>query len=277
MADARDQLRVQVVSYTCSQNCMGFRGNSGGCCTLDDRDFIPGPVRDADTFLADLGRLLGRDAKQLPEQVAQTLGAYLGAVRAENKPGKLSRYPGSPCIALRLMRRQDTLIANEMHPEEHAKLVATLGRLRRAGVKVMALDGWTALRSLLPPIERRGVILIDPPFEEEADFTRLARSLETAHRKWPGGTYLLWYPIKDREAPDTLARRLRRSGIAKILRAELAITGARVPDRLGACGLIVVNPPWTLERELEVMLPALAAVLSGDRARHCVDWLAGEK
>ena len=94
---------------------------------------------------------------------------------------------------------------------------------------------------------------------------------------WPSGTYLLWYPIKQREAPDTLARRLRRSGIAKILRAELGIAGPPASSRLGACGLIVVNPPWTLERELAIMLPALAATLSGDRARHCVDWLAGEK
>jgi 23S rRNA (adenine2030-N6)-methyltransferase len=203
------------------------------------------------------------------------LARYLAIVAELNPSGRLEAYPGSPAIVRALLRPQDRLIACELEPNAAAALGRYLAGDRRA--KALAIDGWTALNAYVPPKERRGLVLIDPPFEEEADFARLARSLEAAHRKWPGGTYLLWYPIKDRDAPDTLARRLRRSGIAKILRAELGVAAPCAPSRLGACGLIVVNPPWTLERELDVMLPALAAALSGDRARHCVDWLVGEK
>ena len=130
----------------------------------------------------------------------------------------------------------------------------------------------------MPPKERRGLVVVDPPFEETSEFARLAQGLETAHRKWPGGTYLLWYPIKERDRPDALARRLRRSGMAKILRAELSVPVPRGSTRLGACGLIVVNPPWTLAAELEILLPELAAALTGEHGgAHRVDWLAGEK
>ena len=211
----------------------------------------------------------------LSEPTRELLARYLAIVAALNPSGRLTAYPGSPAIVRALLRPQDRLVACELEPNAAAALERYLAGDRRA--KALAIDGWTALNAYVPPKERRGLVLIDPPFEEEADFARLARSLEAAHRKWPGGTYLLWYPIKERKAPDTLARRLRRSGIAKILRAELGVAGPPAPSRLGACGLIVVNPPWTLARELDVMLPARAAALSGDRARHCVDWLAGEK
>jgi 23S rRNA (adenine2030-N6)-methyltransferase len=150
------------------------------------------------------------------------------------------------------------------------------GIARLLAAPALALDGWTALNAYVPPKERRGLVLIDPPFEDEGDFSRLAQGLESAHRKWPGGSYLLWYPIKERAAPDALARRLRRAGIAKILRAELSIAASPGSNRLGACGLIVVNPPWTLERELDVLLPALQTILAGKGGGHRVDWLASE-
>ena len=128
---------------------------------------------------------------------------------------------------------------------------------------MIAIDGWTALNAYVPPKERRGLVLIDPPFEDSGDFSRLAQGLEAAHHKWANGIYMLWYPIKTREQPDALARRLRRSGIAKMLRAELGIGPPSDPIPALGCGLVVVNPPWTLEQELRIMLPALAAVLSG--------------
>ena len=121
-------------------------------------------------------------------------------------------------------------------------------------------------------------MLVDPSFEDAGDFARLGQALEAAHRKWAGGTYLLWYPIKERAGPDALARRLRRSSIAKILRAELSLAGTRADNRLGACGLIVVNPPWTLAGELAILLPDLAVILSGGGGgAHRVDWIASEK
>ena len=142
----------------------------------------------------------------------------------------------------------------------------------------MAIDGWTALNAYVPPKERRGLVLIDPAFEDAGDFERLAQALAAAHRKWASGIYLAWYPIKERAAPDALARRLRASGMAKILRAELTVAPPRTATRLSACGLIVINPPWTLAGELAILLPELAVTLSGvGEGAHCVDWLVGEK
>jgi 23S rRNA (adenine2030-N6)-methyltransferase len=220
-----------------------------------------------------IGRLL--DAA-IGEKARDLLAPYLDAVVACNGGGRLTVYPGSPALVRALLRPQDRLIACELEPVAAAALARYLARDARC--KAIAIDGWTALNAYVPPKERRGLVVVDPPFEETSEFARLAQGLETAHCKWPGGTYLLWYPIKERDAPDALARRLRRSGMAKILRVELSAPVPRESTRLGACGLIVVNPPWTLAPELEILLPELAAALAGERGgAHRVDWLAGEK
>jgi 23S rRNA (adenine2030-N6)-methyltransferase len=220
-----------------------------------------------------IGRLLGA---AIGEEARTLLAPYLDAVARCNGAGGLTTYPGSPALGRALLRPQDRLIACELEPVAAAALARTLARDARC--KAVAIDGWTALNAYVPPKERRGVVLVDPPFEEASEFARLAQGLETAHHKWPGGTYLLWYPIKERDAPDALARRLRRSGMAKILRVELSVPVPHGSARLGACGLIVVNPPWTLAAELELLLPELAAALAGERGgAHRVDWLAGEK
>lgn len=203
------------------------------------------------------------------------LAPYLDIVNGLNTSGRLVRYPGSPAIVSAMLRSQDRLIACETEPNAAAALSRTLDGDRRS--KALAIDGWTALRAYVPPKERRGLVLIDPPFEDAGDFPQLVQGLEAAYRKWAGGIYLLWYPIKGRDEPDALARRLRRTGIAKILRAELRVAKSRDQDRLAACGLIVVNPPWTLAGELSILLPDLATVLSdagGGTSR--VDWLTGE-
>jgi 23S rRNA (adenine2030-N6)-methyltransferase len=142
----------------------------------------------------------------------------------------------------------------------------------------VAIHGWTALNAYVPPKERRGLVLVDPAFEDAGDFARLAQALIAAHRKWASGIYLAWYPIKERAPADALARRLRQSGMANILRAELSVAAPRAATRLSACGLIVINPPWTLAGELAVLLPELARVLSAaGEGSYCVDWLAGEQ
>jgi 23S rRNA (adenine2030-N6)-methyltransferase len=222
---------------------------------------------------------IGEDARAL-------LAPYLDVVSGLNAVGRLTAYPGSPALARAFLRPQDRLVACELEPNAAAALGRNFARDRR--VKVVAIDGWTALNAYVPPPERRGLVLVDPPFEAADDFARLARGLEAAHRKWTGGIYLMWYPIKGRHEPDTLARRLARSGIAKILRVELTVaqnpndtqmgdTQMRREGPLGSCGLIVVNPPWPLAGELATLLPELAAILSGAGAgSHRLDWLAGE-
>ena len=130
------------------------------------------------------------------------LAPYLDAVAALNPDGKLRAYPGSPLIAQSLLRPQDRLIACELEPRAAASLAAALRGDARA--KALAIDGWTALGAYVPPKERRGLVLVDPPFEDAADFMRLSGALAAAHRKWPTGIYMLWYPIKERAAPDAL-------------------------------------------------------------------------
>jgi 23S rRNA (adenine2030-N6)-methyltransferase len=217
------------------------------------------------------------------------LAPYLDCVTALNRDGDLRVYPGSPVIAQALLRPQDRLIACELEPRAAGLLKALLRGDRRS--KVLSIDGWTALGATIPPMERRGLVLVDPPFEEGADFMRLSGALGDAHRKWPTGIYMLWYPIKQRDAPEALARRLRRLGVAKILRCELvlepppassgladvkAAASRPATPKLAGSGLILVNPPYLLEAELRVVLPALARLL-GRHAASRLDWLAPER
>ncbi len=202
------------------------------------------------------------------------LAPYLDIVARLNPAEGLRIYPGSPAITQALLRSQDRLLACETEPQAAAALARHLAADRRS--KQVAIDGWTALNAFIPPKERRGLVLIDPPYEDTGEFPQLALSLEAALRKWAGGMYLAWYPIKERDEPDALARRLRRVGIGKALRIELSIAAPNAAERLHACGLIAINPPWTLADEVSILLPELARVLSdGGAGRHRVDWLTG--
>ncbi|MBI3703914.1 MAG: 23S rRNA (adenine(2030)-N(6))-methyltransferase RlmJ [Rhizobiales bacterium] len=214
-------------------------------------------------------------AAPLPQPVAVLLAPYLDVIGALNERGRLKTYPGSPAIARAWLRPQDRLLACELEPQA----AAALGRSLRGDsrIKTLVLDGWSALAAYVPPPERRGLVLVDPPFEEDSDFHRLSHGLGQAHRKWATGIYALWYPIKDRGEPDALAKRLRRLAIGKILRAELCVASLSDPTRLNGSGLILVNPPWTLHDELSTLLPALAGVLGRQNQGGCkLDWLAGE-
>ncbi len=220
-----------------------------------------------------IGRLC---AARLPSDVQALLAPYLAAVAAVNPAGELRRYPGSPLIALSLMRPQDRLVASELEPGAAADLAANLHGDARA--RAVAIDGWVALNAYVPPRERRGVVLVDPPYEEKEEFARLAPALLAAHRKWATGLLVLWYPIKDRAGPDGLAAALRLSGVRKILRAELEWPPAGGAGRLAGTGLIIINPPWRLYAELEQILPVLGAVFARpSTGRATVDWLAGER
>jgi 23S rRNA (adenine2030-N6)-methyltransferase len=221
------------------------------------------------------------------------LQPYLEAVAACNPDGRLHTYPGSPALVQHLMRQQDRLIACEIEPRSFVSLTAALHGDRRA--KALAIDGWTALGAYVPPKERRGLVLVDPPYEDSADFTRLSAALAAAHRKWRTGTYALWYPIKGRDGPDALARQLRRLNIANILRSELLPGSPRAEGGLAGSGLIVVNPPFTLERDLRIVLPVLVSLLAprpgqesnqealpgsnqgSQRGSHRLDWLTPDR
>ena len=221
-----------------------------------------------------IGRLLAAD---LPQDVAGILAPYLQLVRAENDNTEhILRYPGSPVVARRLMRANDRLVVNETHPEDATRLAALFAKDRQT--KVLALDGWTALKALLPPQERRGIVLIDPPFEEPGEFARLLEGLVAAHRRFATGTVILWYPIKDLRAVSTFARDAAALGIPKLLSIELAVATPRDDGPLSATGLLILNPPYTLEAKLTVLLPYLARLLQrDDGAMGRIEWLAGER
>jgi 23S rRNA (adenine2030-N6)-methyltransferase len=211
----------------------------------------------------------------LDPAVRALLSSYLDAVEAFNPDGPLTRYPGSPKLVQSLLRRQDRLIACELEPQAAAALEHALRGDTRA--KAVAIDGWTALAAYVPPKERRGLVLIDPPFEQPDEFSRLAEGLAAAHRKWPTGSYLIWYPIKDQDAVRGFTRTLARLALPKMLRMELILATAGPDLGLRGSGLIAVNPPWRLHDELAVLLPALAAVLSRNAAPVLtLDWLSGE-
>lgn len=211
---------------------------------------------------------LGPDAEAL-------LKPYLEVVGALNEPGALKLYPGSPALVRAWLRSDDRLTACELEPHAAAALASQLRGDPR--IKTLEIDGWTALSAYVPPNERRGLVLVDPPFERADDFRRLSQGLAAAHRKWATGMYALWYPVKGRPGPDALAKAIRRLGIAKVLRAELMAGTMADIARLNGSGLILVNPPWRLEAELSVLLRALSAVLARDgKGTFRLDWLSGE-
>ncbi len=203
-----------------------------------------------------IARLLGDDAPPLPADIAELLRPYLDAVRACNALGELTVYPGSPSLALALMRPGDRLVASELHPDDVAHLARVMAHDLRA--KVLAIDGWQALRSLLPPKERRGVVLVDPPFELAGEYGRLADGLRQAVHRFATGTVLLWFPVKDERAVAAFAERLGRLGLDKLLWIELRTQAIATAERLAGTGLVVLNPPFGLEAQLRLLLPFLA-------------------
>jgi 23S rRNA (adenine2030-N6)-methyltransferase len=193
-----------------------------------------------------------------------------------NPAGRLLRYPGSPRIARALMRAGDRLIVNELHPEDGAQLRALFAR--DPDTKALSLDGWIALKSLLPPKERRGVILIDPPFEEPGELDRLRDALRQAVARFAAGIYLLWYPIKDPNPVAALQRSMVADGFTKLMKVELLTRLPRNIDALNGAGLLVLNPPHRLDEALQQLMPFLAERLAQEHgAKSEVRWLAGEK
>jgi 23S rRNA (adenine2030-N6)-methyltransferase len=144
-------------------------------------------------------------------------------------------------------------------------------------VRVIELDGWLALGAHLPPKEKRGLVLIDPPFEEDGEFARMVDGLTKAHRRWPGGIYAFWYPVKDRAAVERFRQLLRETGIPKILDVSFSIRAPSPEARLDGCGMVVVNPPYVLHEELSEILPVLARLLREDEgATWALDHLTAE-
>jgi len=217
-----------------------------------------------------IGRLFDDPDPPVPLQ------RYLDAIRACNPDGALRTYPGSPLLAARTLRANDRLILCEVQDDEAAALRALFHDDSRAHVH--ARDGYAAMNALLPPNERRGLVLIDPPFEaQEGEFTAIETALTQAHARWPNGVYAVWYPIKSRRAIAPFHRQLSAGPFAEALVAELLVRPDDSPLRLNGCGMLIANPPWQFDAALATLLPALRdALAQSPRAAQNLHWLRRE-
>lgn len=216
-------------------------------------------------FNAGIGRLWPISPDALPSP----LGDYLTLVRQANGQGKLHVYPGSPWFAHALARPDDRLRLFELHVSDHQLLAKHFATQKRQ-VLILHQDGFAGLKALLPPPPRRGVILIDPSYEDKADYARVVTALSDALRRFARGIYLVWYPLLQRREAHELPQRLRRKALGAWLDVRLIWqTPARGGFGLFGCGLFIVNPPWTLREQLDAVLPELTLRLArDDGARH---------
>ena len=230
-----------------------------------------GPAERTGEWRGGIGRLY-RDGTCAPDPLHGAAEALLApwrkAVAAANDGARLRHYPGSPEIARRLLREHDALTLNELHPEDAEALEARFGR----DARVTRMDAWTAAKALMPPPERRGLVLIDPPYEVADEARRAVSGLAAAHRRFATGIFALWYPIKAQADANALARRAADLGLPGTWRAELTVCRADRGDTLNGSGLILVNPPWTLPTDMAVLGPALAQRLADPDARFPGGW-----
>jgi 23S rRNA (adenine2030-N6)-methyltransferase len=201
------------------------------------------------------------------------LAPYLDCVGAFGADGRPGLYPGSPLIAARLMREQDRAVFCELRPDAFEALRYRFGRDSR--VKTIHIDGYTGLGACVPPKERRGLVLIDPPFERTDEFEAMFSAFLGANRKWPTGVYALWHPSKDAQAEGKFLGAFARAGVKRTLRLSLAV--ARGGEGLRRTGLVVVNPPFVFEAEARKILSFLAPRLAqGEGAGFEIERLTGE-
>ncbi len=231
---------------------------------LGTTTLLPDGRERAPEWPAGIGRLWNTSAAALPPALAD----YVALVRAYNArlggtDAELHFYPGSPWVAHAVLRPQDRAALCELRAEDAEALDIAFGRAER--VRVHAMDGYTALKAMLPPPEKRALVLIDPPFEAQDEFAVIARALGEALRRFPGGTYAIWYPITERAKSDRFLEEVAaRSDAPPMLNAELQIAGDAAQVRMKGCGLLILNPPWQIEREFAAVLPALADALRVD-------------
>lgn len=199
------------------------------------------PAQRTGEWRGGIGRLL--------EDTPPALADYVGLVR------ELGLYPGSPVLLRALLRPGDRLVCCELHPEDAAALRRQFARDPQ--VAVHRRDGWEALGALLPPAERRGLIMLDPPYEASDELARVAAGLGRAHRRFRGGVYAAWYPIKHRAPVRAFHAAVRESGLRDVVAAELALREPTDPARLNGCGLLILNPPYGFETSASPMLSAL--------------------
>ncbi len=224
---------------------------------------------------AGIGRLWPRD--DLPPALSQYVQLLREFDRTEgNLSGGLRFYPGSPEIVRSLARQQDRLALCEKHPDEFGALDARMGGQPR--VSVHAIDGYTAVRGMLPPAEKRALILIDPPYEDKHEFGFIAHALAEGLRRFPSGTYAVWYPLTERARVEDFLAETAALHAEPMFAAEVTVVGPDSPTKMKGCGLLVINPPWQVDRVISPLLPYLCKVLAQEPGgEHRLRWLVPER
>jgi 23S rRNA (adenine2030-N6)-methyltransferase len=200
-------------------------------------------------YLDGIAKLWGRT------DVPEALAAYLHALTPFNATSTLEFYPGSPMIMQKMMREQDHLYVHELHSTDIGFLRQAIGNDKR--VKVVEGDGFAGLQSVLPPPDRRALVLIDPSYEIKSDYQLVAKQVIQAHKRFATGTFMIWYPVVLRQRIDDLERALIKSGIRNIQLMEFGLRPDNPEHGMTSSGMIVINPPWTLWRAMEETLPWL--------------------
>ncbi|PIJ50461.1 23S rRNA (adenine(2030)-N(6))-methyltransferase RlmJ [Erwinia sp. OLTSP20] len=209
------------------------------------------------------------------DDLPDLLKPYIGAVRAFNQGRDLRFYPGSPLIARHLLRAEDTLHLTELHPSDFPLLRNEFQKEPRA--RLARADGYQQLKARLPPPSRRGVILIDPPYELKSDYQAVVSGIQEGHKRFATGVFALWYPVVLRQQVKKMLNQLQASGIRRILQIELAVRPDSDQRGMTASGMLVVNPPWRLEQQMKSLLPWLHEKLVPAGTGHThVSWLVAE-
>jgi 23S rRNA (adenine2030-N6)-methyltransferase len=210
---------------------------------------------------------------QQPDLPAE-LTSYLDAIRALNPDGKLRYYPGSPRIARALLRPQDRMILTELHPTDYPRLTQEFHRDRQ--VQIAREDGFARLKACLPPKERRGLVLIDPPYELAGEYRDVINAIAQSCKRWATGIYAIWYPVVYRNDIDDMLNELEALGVRKILQIELGVAPDSDERGMTASGMIVINPPWKLESQMQTVLPFLKQIIAPNSGYETLNWVVPE-
>ncbi|WP_114192952.1 23S rRNA (adenine(2030)-N(6))-methyltransferase RlmJ [Edaphovirga cremea] len=209
------------------------------------------------------------------DDVPEELNAYMSVVKYFNRNESLRYYPGSPLIARQLLREYDKLHMTELHSSDYPLLRNEFLKDDRS--KVLRADGYQQLKSQLPPLSRRGLVLIDPPYELKTDYQDVVKGIQEGHKRFATGTYALWYPVVLRQQIKKMLRELEATGIRRILQIELGVRPDSDQRGMTASGMIVINPPWKLEQQMNNVLPWLHKVLVPSGKGHTlVKWVVPE-
>ena len=217
-----------------------------------------------------IGRLWERT--DLPQEISH----YVDLIKNLNFGAKALRYyAGSPLIAAQLLRPQDRALLTELHPRDFPLLRNNFKEFKNVSVKCD--NGFQQLKATLPPKERRGLVLIDPPYELKEDYDLVVKAAEEGYKRFATGTYAIWYPVVLRQQTKRIFKGLQASGIRKILKIELAVRPDSEQLGMSASGMAVINPPWTLENQMKAMLPYLVKTLVPEgTGSWTVEWITPE-